>query len=101
MAYKQFSQRLRPLIAILYLNLLAYIVRSPMSIIFIFTRMIIFVLLLTAIGGPSYLGQATIGALIALAFGAGFSQFSVDLNALRLTGYKYILVSSIEKGEGP
>jgi ABC-type polysaccharide/polyol phosphate export permease len=94
MPYKRFSQGLRPLIAILYLNLLAYIVRSPMSIIFTFTRMMIFVLLLTIIGGPSYLGQATIGALIALAFGAGFSQFSVDLNALRLTGYKYILVSS-------
>jgi hypothetical protein len=53
MPYKRFSQGLRPLIAILYLNLLAYIVRSPMSIIFTFTRMMIFVLLLTIIGGPA------------------------------------------------
>jgi len=84
----------RSLFGLLYFYSMAYIVRSPSSVPLLVFRMSVFVILLTIIGGHQYAVYALSGALVALAFGAGLSQFSVDLNALRVSGYRYILITA-------
>lgn len=86
--------RINSIKGIIYFYLLAYVIRAPTSIILNLLRISIFILLLTLIGGYNFFKHAIIGALIALSFGAGLSQFSVDINAMRVSRFKDIIVSS-------
>ncbi len=87
-------RQLRSLFGLLYFYSMAYILRSPLSVPLLVFRMSVFVILLTLVGGHEYAVYALSGALVALAFGAGLSQFSVDINALRVSGYRYILLTA-------
>ena len=90
----KFKRKFNSFIGLLYFYVLAYIVRSPSSLPLLVFRMSVFVVLLTLIGGTGYIIYALSGAIVALAFGAGLSQFSVDINALRVSGYRSLLLNT-------
>jgi ABC-type polysaccharide/polyol phosphate export permease len=87
-------RRINSFIGLLYFYVLAYIVRAPSSAPLLVLRMSIFIALLSIIAGKDYAIHVLSGALVALAFGAGLSQFSVDVNALRVSGYRYLLLNT-------
>jgi ABC-type polysaccharide/polyol phosphate export permease len=88
------KQKLRAAFGLFYFYSMAYLIRAPASAIMVLIRMMIFIALLTLVAGFKYIDHALTGALVALAFGAGLSQLSVDISAMRLSGMRYMLLST-------
>jgi len=84
----------RKFMGVLYFYFLGYVYRDPVPLSSATVRVFTLIALLLLIGGPGMLPQVLLGAVIALTFGAGLSQLSVDINGLRISKFKDMIVSS-------
>jgi ABC-type polysaccharide/polyol phosphate export permease len=79
---------------VLYFYFLVYVHRDLVPLSATTVRVFTLIALLLLIGGFGMLQHIILGAIVALTFGAGLSQLSVDINALRISKFKDLLVSS-------
>jgi ABC-type polysaccharide/polyol phosphate export permease len=87
-------KELRKFRGVLYFYFLGYAYRDLVPLSATSVRVFTLIALLLLVGGLDMLQHILLGAIVALTFGAGLSQLSVDINALRITKFKDLLVSS-------
>ncbi len=91
---RQFIEYLKQFRGMLYFYFMGYVIRDFIPFIGTTVRVVTLIVLFLLIGGLKFLPHVIIGALVALVFGSGMSQLSVDINALTLSRFKYMVVSS-------
>jgi ABC-type polysaccharide/polyol phosphate export permease len=87
-------KELRKFRGVLYFYFLGYVYRDLVPLSATSVRVFTLIALLLLVGGLGMLQHILLGAIVALMFGAGLSQLSVDINYLRISKFKDLLVSS-------
>jgi len=82
----------RQLTGIFYFYFMSYVVRDPVILLGGCFRNLSLIALFLLIGGTPR--DVVIGGIVALLFGSGMMQLSVDINALRFSKFKDMMVSS-------